>query len=494
MTLSHLHSRRALAPLLALLAAAGFAPAPASARTPRRHPAAETRRESRAAASERAASETGTPTSETPTSPAGGSTGETASEPVTRPRRTGRCRLTLQASAPLVTAGTSVDLSGALLCGSSPGGAGISVTIYRRQPGGGGEITEVGATTTGTEGTYHLTGAAVEANSIFLARSQAARGTRAVVKVSPRITLSGPASAAVMSTRGSASTAARNRLTFTGTVTPAAAGTRVTLQREYAGTGERWMAIAFAQVGADGRYSFIHGFRAPGQVNIRVVVHPHGSAPAASEPLTYNVVQAQNQQLTIQSSADPVTAGQPVTITGVAAGAIGQPLTLYARTPGHTFAAIAGSTTLAGGLYTFTLTPVQGTFYRVSDEETVSTELFEEFKYPITAEVSSPTVVAGGQLTFSGTLLLAPAGQVVRLEREQASGVGFDPVGSGLVAADGSFSITESFSQVGTYTMRLRAPATSDSQGSASEPLTITVTSPVAGSPEAQTPTSGPEA
>ncbi len=493
MTLSHPHSRRALAPLLMLLAAVSFAPAPASARTPRRHPAAEARREARRAASEQTASETGTTTETTP-QPASGSSGETTTEPVARQRRAGRCRLTLQASAALVTAGTSVDLSGTLMCAGSPGGEGITVTIYRRQPGGGGEITEVGTATTGAEGAFALTGAAVEANSIFLARSQAARGTRAVVKVSPRVTLSGPATAAVLSTRGSASTAARNRLTLTGTVTPAAAGTRVTLQREYAGTGERWMAIAFGQVGADGRYSFTHGFRAPGQVNIRVVVHPHGSAPAASEPLTYNVVQAQNPQLTIESSADPVTAGAPVTISGVAAGAAGQPVTLLARAPGHSFAAVAGSTTLAGGTYSFTITPVRGTFYRVADDTTVSDELFEEFKYPITAAVSSPTVAAGGELTFSGTLLLAPAGQVVRLEREQASGVGFDPVGSGVVAADGSFSITESFSRAGTYTMRLRAPATSDSQGSASEPIVITVTSPVAGSSEPQPPVSPPEA
>ena len=263
-------------------------------------------------------------------------------------------------------------------------------------------------------------------------------------------------------------------------MTPVAAGERVTLQREYTTTDEQWHPIAFARVQEDGSFSISHGFRTPGEVSVRVVIHPRGEIAGASEPLTYVIAQAQNPELTIASSADPVSSGQPVQITGIALGAPGQSVKLLARTPGHPFAPVAEATTDEGGAYEFTVSPLQSTTYRVSSATTVSTPLFEGVKYDLTLNPPPSSVAAGTPLSFTGTLLPAQPGEVVFLERENTSGTGFRLLDSAIVEGDGSFSITHSFTRQGNWTLRVRVPADADSLGSTSAPFALAVGPPAA--------------
>lgn len=378
-----------------------------------------------------------------------------------------------------------MTLSGQLVCPSDRSATNETITVYQRERVAASALTEVGTATTEADGSYQLTPAALETNSIFYVRAQGALGAHTLVRVAPEVTITGPAAGVQLSTRGGHSSAGgRNTFTFTGTVSPVATGTRVALQREYAATGEQWRTIALGSVGPEGHYSISHGFSSPGEASIRVVVPPRQSnVEAASEPLSYDISQAQNPQLTIQSSADPISSGQSVTITGVAAGAANRPVTLLARTPGHTSVAVAKDTADGSGAYSFTVSPLHSTFYSVTDTNTASTALLEGFKYLLTAGVSPSTeqagkllTQAGKQLTFSGTLVPAPTGQVVYLERENASGIGFHIVDVGTVDAASSYSLVDTFSDVATCVMRIRVPANSESQGSISELFTVLVT------------------
>ena len=155
---------------------------------------------------------------------------------------------------------------------------------------------EVGTATTEANGSYQLTPPAFDTDTAFTVRAERSLGAHTQVKVAPKVTIAGPALGAQLSTRGDhASGAARNTFTFTGTVSPAPAGGRVALQREYAASGEQWRTIAFATIGPEGQYSITHSFSSPGEVSVRVVVHPRGPIlAAASEPLSYDIAQAQN--------------------------------------------------------------------------------------------------------------------------------------------------------------------------------------------------------
>jgi hypothetical protein len=382
----------------------------------------------------------------------------------------------LEASATVVTAGETVTLLGRLLCPGATGAAGESLTLYQREPGGGSGQSELATVTTGEDGSYRLTTSPLTRKSVFVVRSLLAHGARTVVRVTPRVTLDGPAAdGAQLATRGERSHG-RNRFTFSGTVSPARPGMLVALQREYLATGERWQTIALGRLDGEGRYSITHGFRAPGEVSIRVVVHPEGELATATEPLSYDISQAQTPQLTIQTSADPISPGQTATITGAAAGPASQTVTLLASTHGQAFVALAKGTTEAGGAYSFTVTPLQNTTYRVLSAGAQSTELFEGVRYALSAAAPASTVQTGVPMSFSGTVPDAQAGQPVYLERRNASGIGFHVLDGGAVGVDCSYSIAHTFAAAGSYVVRITVPAGPQTVGSTSPEFTIAVT------------------
>jgi hypothetical protein len=294
-------------------------------------------------------------------------------------RRRGSCSVSMEASSPVVGAGEAAKLLGHLSCPEGISAAGETLAILQREHGGGeAGLSEVASVTTSEAGAFEATTAPLTGKSVFVVRSLLASGGRTVVRVTPKVTLEGPAAGVVaMTTRGDRSSGGRTRFTFTGTVDPVLAGMRVSLQREYAASGEGWHTIAFGQLDEEGHYSITHGFDTVGEVSVRVVVHPHGELPLTSEPLNYDITQAQNPALTIESSADPLAPGATANITGVAAGAVGQAVMLLASSHGQRFAPVAKASTEAGGAYSFAVTPSANTTYRVIDAHARSTELFE---------------------------------------------------------------------------------------------------------------------
>ncbi len=388
-----------------------------------------------------------------------------------------RCRMSVQASASRITAGESVVLSGELVCPEAASAAEQPVIVYAREHRGGASgLSEVASTSTEVDGSFGLTVAGLQANTTLYVRAQQARA-HISVKVAPVVTLYGPAGTTLFTRGGRRAERRLGRFTFTGIAPDVAVGARVALQCEYGTSGEWWRTIAVGRVGAEGRFTISHGFRSAGLVSVRAVVHPKArDGVGISQPLSYDITQAQSPALTIQSSADPVSSGQAVTITGIAAGGAGQAVTLRARTRGHALVTVAEGLTGSGGRYAFTVSPLQDTRYLVAATHASSSELFEGVRYQLIPAAAAQTVQEGQPLTLSGTLLGAPSGQIVYLERADASGLGgFHVVAEGSVGADSTYSIADTFSAVGKQILRIKVPAGSRTVGVSGEQFTVTV-------------------
>jgi hypothetical protein len=396
------------------------------------------------------------------------------------PSPNGRCRVSLDVAPRHIAAGDPVTAYGRLVCFPQRIAAGQTVQLYERSYGTAG-YAPVGSATTDTRGFYALTESGVQTNSSFYVRAHGAQSGRRRVRVEALVTLDGPASGSQLLT------GAPNKVTFTGTVSPADGGARVILQRQNALTGNEWRRIGSGIVGPEGAFTIEHTFVVPGDANIRALVRSQGrNAASFSNELSYEISQAQNPQLTINASANPIEYGQSVTISGVAAGLANQPVELLSRVRHqHGFTQVAQTTTNAGGEYTFPAqAPTHSAFYEVRTGAKVtpverSAVLFEGVKDVLTASVSpSTTVQAGQELTFSGTVTPAhQAPHIIYLERQNASGQGFHVVNIGSIGAGSTtYSLAYRIYAPGTRVFRVRIPGGPDNEGAVSQTITITIT------------------
>ncbi len=390
------------------------------------------------------------------------------------------CHVTIYAEPRVVTSGESVQVFGALSC--PPGGgastASQSVTIYERTLGTPG-FKVIGTVTTSSGGVYSITPAAITAGSFFYASTVGARSGNKAVRVGPQVTLAGPPEFSQLHT------GLRNRVTFTGAVTPADAGAEVVLQRQNSTTFEEWTPIQRGVVRPGGTFTMTHTFVVPGDANMRVIVRPHGkfNVRGTSNTLSFEVSQTQNPRLTLNASADPISYGQSVTLSGVLAGGANQKVTLRGHTQGQPSTTLAETTTNGSGEYTFVEKPLVSTNYRVLAGQTKSAGLFEGVKYVLTASAPATTVQAGHALTFSGTVAPIHVGHFVYLERENAFFGGFHVVDVGTVTAGGTYSITHFLFGSGKEVFRIKVPGDPENQSvSSSPPFPIEVTPATPGS------------
>ncbi|MGA8363492.1 MAG: hypothetical protein WB709_03125 [Solirubrobacteraceae bacterium] len=390
-----------------------------------------------------------------------------------------------------ITAGDSVVAFGRLRCTHPANAAGQTVQLFEHAHGTPG-YTLAQSTSTDARGFYELTQAGVQSDSSFYVRSHRAQSGRRHVRVAAQVTLSGPPEGTQLLT------GRPNQVTFTGTVSPADAGASVILQRQNALTGNHWRRIDRGMVGPEGAFSIVHTFVVPGDANLRVIVRSHGmNIPSPSNVLTYEVSQAQNPQLTINASSDPISYGQSVTISGVATGMAGmasQPVTLLARTVRQRgFAPVAEVSTNASGEYTFPAqSPVNSTFYEVAATEAPcaanphprackaivdkSATLYEGVKDVLSAAVSQSTIPAGQALTFTGTIAPDHTGHIIYLERQNVGNGNFHVVEVATVGAGSAYSISHTVYAPGTKVFRVRIPGGPENEGAASTPFTIQVT------------------
>ncbi len=408
------------------------------------------------------------------------------------------CRVTLDVAPRLVTSGEPALAFGALSCANATEDVNQTVTLYQSSVSAPG-YSVAGTTTTETGGFYKIPTAALSTNSDFYAAVGSSRSVRRSVRVAAQVSLSGPPEGVVPT---ALRTGRHNMVTFTGKVGPADTGAVVVLQRQNAIRGNEWHRIGLGRVtavagvaGKEGEFTITHAFRYAGDANIRVVVRgDHLNAPSPSNVLDYEIVQAQNPLLTIESSANPISYGQSVTIKGAIAGAPNAPVALLARTAQQVgFTKVAEVETNPSGGYTFPAqTPLDSTFYKVQGAGKNSAVLYEGVKFVLTAGVSNTTVQSGQELTFSGTVTPSgpiPPGQtghVVYLERENVGG-SFHVIEEGTVNADSTYAITHKFYDVGTSVVRIKVPGGPLNATTDSTPFTITTTAAPAASltPEA---------
>ena len=410
----------------------------------------------------------------------------------------GHCRLTINVAPRFVQAGESAEVFGQLSCKNGQSTAGQPVTIVQRS--GGAPAATSASTTTDGLGSYRLVSAPLQTDSLFRASVAGAHSGERRVTVAANVSLSTPPTPAdgselltgaglFLGPNGHRLTRVSNRITFAGTVSAAEQGAEVILQRQNAVFGEGWHRVGRGVVQAGGGFSIVHVFRVPGDANMRVVVRPFRfNGRGVSETRSYEISQAQNPLLTIQSSANPLTYEQPTTISGAlggttAAARAGTPVTLLARTRmQHVFVPVAQTTTGAGGKYAFSAQkPLQSAFYRVTGQGQLSAVLFEGVKYALTAAVSPTGAQVGQPVTFSGTVTPWHAGHVVYLQAQDRSGVGFHVVQVAAVnpptvpGGPSTFSFSHAFYNAGVSPrkVRVKVPGDPQNQGVASPLLEI---------------------
>ncbi len=383
----------------------------------------------------------------------------------------GRCRIDINTPRE-ISAGESVVAFGRLRCAPRVDASGQTVKLFEHSFGTPG-YTLVQSSTTDAHGFYEVTQPDVSANGSFYVRAHGAQSGRRRVRVEAQVTLSGPPEGTQLLT------GAPNKVTFTGTVNPANAGARVILQRQNALTGNEWHRIDSGVVGPEGAFTIVHTFVVPGDANIRVLVRSQGrNVPSLSSALTYAISQAQNPALTINASADPISFGQSVTISGILAGGADVPVTLLTHTAHqHGFAPIAEVSTNTSGEYTFPAqSPVNSTFYEARGAGKTSAVLYEGVKDVLTATVSQSTIQAGQTLKFTGTVAPDHTGHIIYLERQNASGNGFHVVQIETVGAGSTYSIVHRVYDPGTKVFRVKIPGGPENEGAVSPPFTIQVT------------------
>jgi hypothetical protein len=386
------------------------------------------------------------------------------------PSPNGRHNISIAVSDNPIVAGDQLVIFGRL---RGPNNGHRTVTLWHRiNPAP--RFTPVQQTTTDSNGFYAFFRAkgVVNSNRNWYVKSLGARSRTVHEKVFSLVTMSGPADGSTLLT-GPA-----HKVTFTGTVSPFKAGDPVVLQRDDSDkTGNQWHKIDRSTVNPDGTFTIVHTFRVPGDANIRVLVRgTRRNLPSPSNVLSYQISQAQNPALTINASANPITVGDPVTITGTLQNGAAQNVVLMGKTIGGSFGTLAQVTTDGSGNYTFTQTPEHSMIYQVHAGNTSSAQLFEGVKDSITAQVSATTVEAGQPVTFSGVVAPDKTGHVIYLQRQNASGNGFHNVQRSVVGANSSYSITRRLFVPGTKVFRVFIPGGPANQGAASQPFTITVT------------------
>jgi hypothetical protein len=136
----------------------------------------------------------------------------------------GRCRVSIEVVPGQIVAGEPVVIFGRLRCANQARAAGREVRLFHHLIGQGGGFSYVQSATTDAAGFYAIAGAdaTVDTNRAWYVQALGARSATKRIRVAAAVTLSGP-------TEGQLLTGYPNRVTFTGTVSPADAGARVIL-------------------------------------------------------------------------------------------------------------------------------------------------------------------------------------------------------------------------------------------------------------------------
>jgi hypothetical protein len=391
--------------------------------------------------------------------------------------------LTIAAAPNPVSAGDGVLIYGRL---EGSGVAGQTIQLYHHLVGSGRGYTLVGTTTTDSHGFYEFTRAegVVYTNRNWFVRGPVDSHSRTVhERVSALVSLAASAT----------STDTAHPIVFTGTVTPNHAHERVFLQ-EQRGSSDDWHTLVSTRLDPSSNYTIPYRWRRPGARDVRVLFRGDDrNIRGVSDPVTVDVEQAQVPGFTIGSSAPITDEGSTVTISGVldqTATTTPEPNTvvqLWGRTAhqGH-FVVLADGTTGSDGSYSFTQPGLTtNTVYYVAtmrlghEKRRHTALLYQGVRDVLTMQSSTSSATTGQTVTFTGTVMPDKAGHSIYLQRLGRDG-DWHTVEVGTVRHDSTFAFAWAAGSPGTDSFRARITSDGANVGSASVPVSITVTAPPA--------------
>ncbi len=274
------------------------------------------------------------------------------------------------------------------------------------------------------------------------------------------------------------------RIVFSGHVTPNHAFQRVLLQEQNA-SGTEWHTLRSALIGPGSNYSVAYRFRTPGERDVRAELPPNArNIRSDSDSVSVTIQQEQIAGFTINTSAPIQNYGTLVTISGM----LDQPSTttpeggvlvqLWGRpVSGGPFTLVSQQDTTPAGTYSFTVPTTVNTVYQARTAFAPlrhSAELWQGVRDLLTMTPSSPTSTVGGLVTFTGTVTPDKAGHLIFLERLGADG-DWHPVEVRFVRFNSTFQFGWRFEKAGTFKFRARIYSDDHNVGTASTPVTITV-------------------
>jgi hypothetical protein len=389
--------------------------------------------------------------------------------------------LTIAAAPDPVVAGKAVVIYGRLVGGEN---SRRTVRLFHHLIDGRHGYRPVAATTTDSSGYYEFVrpqGVVYTNRDWFVRGPDGAHSATIEEKVIPLVSLEA----------STASTDTNHAILFTGHVIPNHRFERVFLQQQI-GSSDDWRTLRSTTLGPGSRYFVAYRWRRPGMHDVRVLFRGDArNLPAASDPVTVTVQQAQVPGFTIGSSAPMVDAGGSVTISG----RLDRPGTdtpepntvvqLWGRAADQPrFTVLADAVTAADGSYSFGQSALTtNTTYFVATMPLPGTarrhtaRLYQGVRDMVTMQASSSSATTGQTVTFSGTVLPDKAGHVVYLQTLGGDG-DWHTVQLAVVGIDSTFQFTWSAGSPGLQSFRARITGDEDNVGAASDPVSITVSAP----------------
>jgi len=349
------------------------------------------------------------------------------------------------------------------------------VNLFHHLPGQNG-FSFVEQKRTDSNGNYVFTRKAgvVMTNRQWFVRSDGAQSRTVKERVHSLVTLS-----------ASPTNAKSNQpVVFTGHVTPNHRGDRVYLQRQVGRDGDDWRTIANAsdRLDRNSNYRIVRRFRVPDPdgFTVRAVIRrDERNLAGASRPVDLTVQQNQNPKFTINASADPISFGQSVTLSGNLAAPNNalRVVVLYAHQHNQGYHSVATTTTDPSGNYSFTRMPAHNTVYQVRtvNQHRRTAQVFEAVRDvigPLTVTPSDPKV--GEVVSIKGSVAPDKAGHRIELQKLGRDG-DYRTIEQVRVQRGSTFEFLIRFGVPGAKKLRVHISGGPVNWGANSAPVTVNV-------------------
>src|SRR5579863_8954151 len=218
-------------------------------------------------------------------------------------------------------------------------------------------------------------------------------------------------------------------------------------------------------------------------VVLAAIVCAVASVVAPGSALAKNHGSKSQRSLTINATPNPINAGQAVLIYGQLNGpnAANQPIVLYHRIPPQlNFSVISVTRTNSLGFYEFVradgIVLTNRNWYVKGPDGVLSPVVHEKVAAIVTLSPSTPTIVTGAPVLFSGSVTPNHRFEPVLLqEQNSSSGTGWTTIAHWLTNGLSNFNVPHRFPRPGLYTLRAVFPGDPRNIVGVSDDVTVTV-------------------